>query len=181
VSCATLALVAAGCGGGRRQDAGEPSGNYQVAAAAHFALKQRVADPELFVVDVRNTGREAVPNVAVTVDSFSAPSEQAGLADAQRPVWIIDREPAGGTTAYVNTWALGRLDPGQVKRFVWRVVAVQPGTHAVKWQVAAGLNGKAKATLAGNRVPAGQFMVDISDTPARLRVDPATGDVVRGG
>jgi hypothetical protein len=182
VPCATLAaLVAAGCGGGERQDAGEKAGTYEVAAVAHFAPKQRVADPELFVVDVRNTGRETVPNVAVTVSSFSARSEEADLADAQRPAWVIDREPRGGATAYVNTWALGPLAPGRAKRFVWRVVAVAPGTHTVKWQVAAGLNGKAKATLAGNRVPAGQFTVDVSDAPANLRVDPATGEVVRSG
>ena len=64
---------------------------------------------------------------------------------------------------------------------MWRVTAVQAGTHTVKWQVAAGLNGKAKATLAGNRAPAGTFTVDVSAKPAQARVDPETGKVVREG
>ena len=67
----------------------------------------------------------------------------------------------------------------QTRRFVWRVTAVQAGTHTVKWQVAAGLNGKAKATLAGNRAPAGSVTVDVSAKPAQAHVDPKTGRVVR--
>jgi hypothetical protein len=176
------ALAVAGCGGGERQDANEPSGSFRVAVVrASFPTKQRLAEPERFVIAVRNTGTKAVPNVAVTVTSFASRSEQAGLADPDRAVWIVDDGPRGGDTAYTNTWALGRLAPGQTRRFVWRVTAVQPGTHTVKWQVAAGLNGKAKATLADNSAPAGSFTVDISDRPSQARVDPETGKVVRDG
>jgi hypothetical protein len=183
VPCALLAAFAvAGCGGGERQDANEPSGSFQVAVVrASFPAKQRLAKPERLVIAVRNTGTKTVPNLAVTVNSFASRSEQAGLADPERAVWIVDDGPRGGDTAYVGTWALGRLAPGQTRRFVWRVTAVQPGTHTVKWQVAAGLNGKAKATLADNSAPAGSFTVDISDRPAQTRVDPETGKVVRNG
>jgi hypothetical protein len=178
---AGLAAVAvAGCGGGERQDADEPSGTFQVdVVRASFPTKQHLAQPERFVIAVRNTGDQAVPNVAVTVSSFAERSEQAGLADPERAVWIIDSSPSGGQTAYTNTWALGRLPPGQTRRFVWRVTAVKAGTHTVKWQVAAGLNGKAKATLAGNRAPAGSVTVDVSAKPAQAHVDPKTGKVVR--
>jgi hypothetical protein len=180
---ASLAAVAlTGCGGGERQDANEPSGTFRVdVVRASFPTKQHLAQPERFVIAVRNTGRETVPNVAVTVSSFAERSEQAGLADAERAVWIIDSSPSGGQTAYTNTWALGRLAPGQTRRFVWRVTAVKAGTHTVKWQVAAGLNGKAKATLSGNRAPAGSVTVDVSEKPAQARVDPETGKVVRDG
>ena len=174
------ALAAAGCGGGERQDASEPSGTFRVAIVrASFPTKQHLAKQERFVIAVRNTGSRTVPDLAVTVDSFASRSQQAGLADPSRAVWIIDDGPRGGDTAYTNTWALGRLAPGQTRRFVWRVTAVQAGTHTVKWQVAAGLNGKAKATLAGNRAPSGSITVDISDRPARSRVDPATGEIIR--
>jgi hypothetical protein len=178
---AGLAAVAlAGCGGGDPQDADEPSGTFQVdVVRASFPTKQHLAQPERFVIAVRNTGDQAVPNVAVTVSSFAERSEQAGLADPERAVWIIDSSPSGGQTAYTNTWALGRLPPGQTRRFVWRVTAVKAGTHTVKWQVAAGLNGKAKATLAGNRAPAGSVTVDVSAKPAQAHVDPKTGKVVR--
>jgi hypothetical protein len=180
---ASLAAVAlAGCGGGERQDAKEPSGTFRVAVVrASFPTKQHLAQPERFVIAVRNTGRETVPNVAVTVNSFAERSEQAGLADPERAVWIVDSSPSGGQTAYTSTWALGRLAPGQTRRFVWRVTAVKAGTHTVKWQVAAGLNGKANATLAGNRAPAGSVTVDVSEKPAQAHVDPETGKVVRDG
>jgi len=155
IAASVAAVAVGGCGGGKSQDADEPSGMFQVdVVRASFPTKQHLAQPERFVIAVRNTGNETVPNVAVTVSSFAARSEQAGLADPERAVWIIDSSPRGGDTAYTNTWALGRLAPGQTRRFVWRVTAVQAGTHTVKWQVAAGLNGKAKATLAGNRAPA---------------------------
>jgi hypothetical protein len=183
VPCAALVVLGvSGCGGGERQDANEPSGTFRVnVVRASFPAKQRLAKPERMVITVRNAGRETVPDLAVSVDSFAARSEQPELADSQRAVWIVDRPPSGGETAYVGTWALGPLRPGEVKRFVWDVTAVQSGTHTVKWQVAGGLNGKAKAVLAGNRAPAGSFTVDISDRPARMRVDPETGQVVRVG
>jgi len=179
---AAAALILSGCGGGARQDASEPSGTFRVAVVdASFPAKQRLATPQRLVIAVKNTGKRTMPDVAVTVDSFDAPSARTDLADAQRPVWVVDDGPAGGTTAYTNTWALGSLRPGQIRRFTWQVTAVQPGTHTVKWQVAAGLNGKAKATLAGNRAPAGSFTVDVSEQPAASRVDPKTGAVVRDG
>jgi hypothetical protein len=176
------AVVAAGCGGGERQDADEPSGSFQVAVVrASFPPRQHLAQSERFVIAVRNTGAQAVPNVAVTVDSFASRSQQPGLADAGRAVWVVDDGPHGGDTAYTDTWALGRLAPGQTRRFVWRVTAIQPGTHTVRWQIAAGLGGRAKAVLAGNRDPSGAITVDVSDRPAQARVDPDTGDVVRSG
>ena len=135
IAAGVAALAVAGCGGGERQDADEPSGTFRVDVVnASFPTKQHLAKSERFVIAVRNTGREAVPNVAVTVDSFAARSQQAGLADPSRPVWIVDAAPRGGDTAYTNTWALGRLAPGQTRRFVWRVTAVQAGTHTVKWR-----------------------------------------------
>jgi hypothetical protein len=182
IAAGAATLAVAGCGGGERQDAAEPSGTFKVdVVRASFPTKQHLAQPERFVIAVRNTGDRAVPNVAVTVSSFAERSEQAGLADPERAVWIIDDSPRGGQTAYTNTWALGRLPPGQTRRFVWRVTAVQAGTHTVKWQVAAGLNGKAKATLSGNRAPAGSVTVDVSDKPGQARVDPKTGEVIREG
>jgi hypothetical protein len=182
IAASAAALAVAGCGGGERQDTAEPSGTFEVdVVTASFPTKQHLAQPERFVIAVRNSGEKTVPNVAVTVSSFAERSEQAGLADPERAVWIIDDSPRGGQTAYTNTWALGRLAPGQTRRFVWRVTAVQAGTHTVKWQVAAGLNGKAKATLSGNRAPAGSVTVDVSDKPGQAHVDPKTGKVVREG
>ena len=72
---------------------------------------------------------------------------------AARPVHASPTCSQGGSggavTAYSNTWALGALAPGKTATFVWRVTAVQPGVHTVAWEVAAGLNGKAKAVQNG--------------------------------
>jgi len=174
LAATTLAL--AGCGGGERQDANEASGTFALEVVdATFPQDQSLAAASEMKITVRNADSKAVPVVAVTVDSFSKDSDQAGLADPSRPVWVIDREPVGGETAYTNTWALGSLAAGQTRTFSWKVTPVQSGTHTVKYKVAAGLDGKAKTASD----LAGDFTVDIDDAPAQARVDPETGDVIR--
>jgi hypothetical protein len=173
------ALLVAGCGGGERQDEDEPEGNFSVdVVAAEFPEQQRLAEKVALKLRVRNTDSKTIPNLAVTVDGFSKRSQQPGLADPSRPVWIIDDGPRGGVTAYTNTWALGRVPAGETKEFVWQVTPVKAGTYEVKYRVAAGLDGKAKAVLAGGERPAGSFEVDVSREPDQSRVDPDTGEVV---
>jgi len=180
-AAAFVVLGTAACGGGASQTADEPSGTYRVAIVrSSFPVRQHVAAPTRLVIDVRNTGRKTVPDVAVTVDAFSSRSERTDLADPVRPVWIVDRPPEGSTTAYTDTWALGPLAAGETKRFVWHLTPVQPGTHHLEYRVAAGLTGQAKAVLAGDRVPEREMTVRISTRPASARVDPETGAVVRG-
>ena len=80
--------------------------------------------------------------------------------------------PGGAVTAYSNTWALGALAPGHTAKFDWAVTAVEPGRHVVAWEVAAGLNGKAKAVLPGRRRPPhGTFTVLIHSAPAESYVN----------
>lgn len=174
------ALVA-GCGGGERQDANEPSGTYKVqVVSSRFPAKQRLARQEQMVVAVRNADTRTIPNLAVTVEpGFTVRSNRTDLADPNRPVWIVDDGPLGGDTAYTNTWALGALKAGETKRFVWKVTPVQTGSHEVRFRIAAGLNGKAKAEAAGGQAAEGTFDVNISSKPAQARVDPATGKVIR--
>jgi hypothetical protein len=176
-----VAATVAGCGGGDRQDNNEPSGTFNLdVVRADFPTKQRLAKQEEFVVEVHNADRRSIPNVAVTIDpGFTTRSDRQDLADPNRPVWIVDSGPEGGTTAYTNTWALGALGPGKTARFVWRVTAVRAGTYDVHYRVAAGLNGKAKAQGANGNAPEGSFTVNVSGKPSQARVDPETGDVVR--
>ena len=179
-----LALVAGCGGGGERQDEDEPSGTWNVeVVAAEFPTAQHIAKPETMRISVRNASDRAVPNVAVTVDSFTQRSKQAGLADANRPVWVVDDAPRGGTTAYTNTWALGRIPPGETKTFSFKVTPVKaspPGKpFNLRWRLSAGLDGKAKARLASGERPEGSFSVRVSRAPAQSRVDPETGEVIR--
>jgi hypothetical protein len=175
-----VALAVAGCGGGDRQDKNEPSGTFSMnVVRAAFPQSQSLAKQEALTIAVKNTDSRAIPDLAVTVDSFSTRSQQQGLADPNRPVWIVDEGPTGGTTAYTNTWALGSVPPGATRTFTWKVTAILPGTHTVKYRVAAGLNGKAKAKVNGHADFQGTFTVAISGKPAQSRVDPVTGKVIR--
>jgi hypothetical protein len=190
---ATLALSA--CGGGARQDAQEPSGNFAVRVeAATFPTSQRLSQHTHMVISVKNAGNKAIPDIAVTItdpkwgtsiQAFAQHVSMTGLASHSRPVWIVDRPPdpngqcgfscskggpGGAATAYSNTWALGRLAPGQSVKFDWALTAVVAGTHVVHYRIAAGLNGKAKATLSGGGIPQGTFTVKISKAPAQSYV-----------
>jgi len=171
--------AATGCGSGERQDSGEPAGTFRVDVLdARFPERQRLAQQTQMTIRVRNAGSRTVPNLAVTVDRFSRRSEETGLADASRAVWIVDREPAGGTTAYRNTWSLDGVPPGAVRTFTWRVTAMAPGRHELTYRVAAGLDGRAEAVTREGGPPEGSFSVTVSARPARERVDPETGRVV---
>jgi hypothetical protein len=179
--CALGALLASGCGGGgERQDADEPSGEWTVdVVEAAFPEQQRLAEQVSLRLRVKNADSEPMPNVAVTVNGFSARSEQPGLADPDRPVWVIDDGPRGGVTAYTNTWSLGSVPAGQEKEFVWKVTPVKAGSFKVRYRVSAGLDGKAKAVLAGGDQPSGEFDVQVSREPDQSRVDPDSGAVIR--
>jgi hypothetical protein len=197
LAAAACALLVAGCGGGSRQDAGEPAGTFAMEVLhPSFPTAQSIARQTSFVLPVRNSGSRTVPNVAVTIDSFDYTSDYPQLAADKRPVWVIERgpgavasppveseqisPPGGGQTAYVNTWALGALAPGATRTFVWRVVPVKAGTYTVHYTVAAGLSGKAKARLSSGGPVQGQFAVYIKPTPALTHVNPDTGRVEPG-
>ena len=156
IACAGLI---AGCGGGgTRQDANEPSGDFKVQVVrAKFPLTQSLAKRSRMVIAIKNVDTKTIPNVAVTVKSFDQAKNDPSLADPNRPRFIVNKGPAGGDTAYVGTSALGPLKPGETKTFTWDVTAVMPGKYSLKYAVAAGLNGKAKAVLASGGAPTGEF------------------------
>ncbi|MEA2425896.1 MAG: hypothetical protein QOH13_2306 [Thermoleophilaceae bacterium] len=195
------------CGGGNKQDANEPRGNFTVdVTRASFPASQKLAEQSRMTITVKNTGEEQVPNLVVTLrsgrpgasggggtgsssqDAFGYRTSQPGVADATRPTWVIDRGPdqvqregsGGAVTAYVNTWALGPLAKGRTKSFTWDVTPVRPGTYGIDWRVSAGLDGKAIAKLGSGRIPEGSFTVAISNKPAQATVGP-NGEVIRGG
>jgi hypothetical protein len=191
LSAAAVVLPIAGCGGGERQDKGEPSRSFKVEVVTKsFPLKQRLADAAVMKITVKNADSETIPNVAVTITNddgakggagFATRSDMTGLADASRPLWIVDQGPRGGDTAYVSTWALGSLAPGDSKTFEWHVTPVVAGAHTLRWHVAAGLNGKAIARTEDDKDPVGTFAVNVSRKPPEVTVDPKTGDVVTEG
>jgi hypothetical protein len=181
-ACCALAAVGIGCGGdGERADvAGEPNATFDVEVVeARFPSEQRLSQPADLVIRVRNAGEETMPNVAVSITGFYRRSEQPGLADPNRPVYVVKRQPRDSETAYVQTWAMGPLRAGDAREFAWEVVPVEAGTHELAYTVAAGLHGKAKARTTGGGRPGGTFTVEVAKAPAQATVDPDTGEVVR--
>lgn len=189
-ACVAGALAAVGCGddGSERQDADEPSGAYRLEVVrATFPARQSIAARESLRITVRNAGRRTAPAVAVTVGTeakqpggaptaFGQAVEDPRLADATRPVWILDEGPSGGGTAGGSTWALGALAPGRTRTFEWALTPVQPGRYTVAYEIAPGLGGRAR--LAAGSKGSGSFRVRIGDAPPDSRVGE-DGSVVR--
>ena len=182
------ALALASCGGGgERQDKNEPRGKFPVeVVSAEFPSGQKLAKESDLVIKVRNAGDKVIPNIAVTVKGFEERLKDKTLADPNRPVFVIngrpkeigtfpeskEAAPEGGETAYVGTWALGKLKPGATETFRWNVTAVRPGPYKLLYEVSAGLDGKARAVVpgGGDDIPAGQFAGTISEEAPDTRV-----------
>jgi len=193
---ASSALLFAGCGESER-DAKEPKGTYAVEVVrASFPRRQAVARDTRLELVVRNAGSQTIPNVAATVDSFYYRSDYPRLAVSKRPVWIVNTGPGavanppveseqvnphgGGETAFVNTWALGPLPAGRRARFVWHVTPVKSGRHTIHYAIAAALDGKSVAQLAGGGAPTGRLFARIAPLPPRTHVNPETGQIAPG-
>ena len=186
---ALTTVLVAGCGSGPRQDADEPSGSYKLeVAAAKFPASQSIAQDSRMIVTVRNDDTKAAPNVAVTVETdpskagqgtvaFGQRVDDSRLSDNERPVWVVNEGPPGGDSAATNTWALGRLGPGETRTFTWKVTAVEPGSYTLRYRISPGLAGKAKLAEGGRTD--GLFKVTIDDKPVPARVNDK-GQVVRG-
>jgi hypothetical protein len=168
-----LALALSACGGKERQDVNEDEGTWKVqVVSASFPGKQTLADTTELQIKVKNEDDRTLPNLAVTVDGFDRRDEDKQFAEPRRPIWVIEDGPTNSTTAYTNTWAVGPVPAGQTRTLKWKVTAVRPGTYTLRWRVAAGLNGKAKAVLADDGDPAsGEFVAQVSDKARPYKLD----------
>lgn len=197
VTAFTAAVAFAGCGGGgERQDENEPEGTFRVdVVRAEFPDEQKLAKRSNLEIEVRNADTKTIPNVAITVKGFDRRKEDPRLADPERPIFVVNgvpeligglpesREaaPRGGETAFVDTWALGELKPGESKTFEWSVTAVDAGPYKLTYSVSAGLDGKAKAVLASGQPPTGVFSGVIAEEPPDSRVADDGRTVIREG
>jgi hypothetical protein len=192
-----LVVLIGGCGEGER-NAREVTRTFPVEVlVAHFPAKQAIAHNTRLTLIVRNAGSRTIPNIAVTLDSFYYTSTYPKLAVNKRPVWIVNtgpgavatappvkteevNPPGGGETAFVDTWALGALAPHSSRAFIWRVTPVKAGLHTVHYTVAAGVDGKALARLAGGGLAHGSFTATIAPAPPHTHVNPETGAIEQG-
>jgi hypothetical protein len=183
IALAALASLALTSCGGSEQDAHEPSGKFKVEVHAVFPAKQKLAKRSRMIITVKNVDSRALPNPSVTINSFNRNSQQANLADASRPVFVVNTGPHGGETANQSTSAFGRALPaGQTATFIWNVTAVQAGPYKIHYRVSAGLYGKARAVdSAGTLDPGGQFTGVIIRKAPHSTVNFQNGKTVEGG
>jgi hypothetical protein len=194
---AVAALLAA-CGGESSSDANQPAGTYDVKVTeASFPTEQHLGQTSLMQLGIRNTGKKTLPTLAVTVSvagkegresalPFGFRDPQAGLAQADRPVWVLAQTyprlfgsslPGGATTSNRKTFSFGPLKPGKTVRAVWKLSAVKAGHFTVLYSVAAGLSGTAKAKTTGGVSPGGSFVTDIAAASPDTEVTDS-GEVV---
>ena len=157
-----LAALLSACGGSS-SDSNEPAGNYQVKVTkATFPPKQFVGQTSLMRIDVTNTGKKTVPALSVTVNiegkegegaqiPFAVHDPAAGLANADRPVWVLaatyprlagSSEPGGATTSSPRPSPSARVKKGHSVEAVWKLCAVRPGKYTVGYEIGAGLTAK---------------------------------------
>ena len=157
----SLAVVLTGCGSQDRQDENEEAGTWKVQiVSASFPGKQTLADTSELQIAVKNVDSSTLPNLAVTVDGLSR-DEEKEFAEPKRPIWVIEEPPENSTTAFTNTWAVGAVPADETRTLTWKLTAVRAGTYSVRFRVAAGLDGKAKAEEDGEPAQ-GEFVVQVS-------------------
>ncbi|MBK5232656.1 MAG: hypothetical protein JJE13_06710 [Thermoleophilia bacterium] len=188
---ATSAILA-GCGGGGEsgaQFANEPAGDYPVEVlAADFPPRQTIAETYNFELAVRNSGDETIPAMSVTINlpgegstlAFAYHDDQVGLAQSQRPVWVLEEGypklagtigRGGAATSNRRTFNFGEVEAGDTAEMIWRVVAVKPGEHRISYQVNAGLSGEAHALDASGEPAEGVLPSFISAKPILTKID----------
>jgi hypothetical protein len=194
---AVAALLAA-CGGESSSDANQPSGTYRVQVTdASFPTQQRLGQTSLMQLGIRNSGKKTVPALTVTVtiagkegrDSalpFGVRDPQAGLAQADRPVWVLSETyprlvgssaPGGATTSNRKTFDFGPLKPGESTEAVWKLSAVKAGRFTLLYRIDAGLSGSARAETRGGVAPGGSFVATITQELPETEVND-NGEVV---
>jgi hypothetical protein len=188
----------AGCGSqvvkGDPQDRAEPNGQFPVRVeSATFPQGQKLAKDSSMQIVVENAGQKRIPDVNVTVKcgtglggSFDTTTQDTDVADPQRPQFVVnkiptrtervnpplDPAPLERSSAFVDTYPLGPLDPGRKATFRWDVTAVKAGPYRLCWRVNAGLYGKAKAVASSDSEfgVIGEFKGKISNKPPKARI-----------
>ena len=195
---AVAALLSA-CGGDESSsDANERQGTYEVkVTAASFPTEQQLGQTSLLELGVRNTGKQTLPTLTVTISiagkqgensslPFAIQDPTEGVSQADRPVWVLaasyprlagSDDPGGSTTSNRKTFAFGPLKAGATRNMVWKLSAVKAGDFTVLYRVGAGLGEGVKAKTTGGVAPGGSFATEISSLSPDTEVNDA-GEVV---
>jgi hypothetical protein len=198
-------MLASGCGKSvQEQDKDEPAGAFQVRLlSATFPAKQNLAKDSTMIIEVQNAGTKRIPDINVTVKcpgpglggSFMTVTGESDVSDPERPQFVVDKiptrtprvnppldpAPLERSSAFVDTYPLGPLDPNRKATFRWDVSAVKAGPYRLCWRVNAGLYGKAKAVAASDSPPlVGQFKGEVSNKAPTARIANNGVTVIEG-
>jgi len=195
------ALLASGCGsssgsGAKQTDEAGPH-TYKIEVLdVTFKPAQQVGQPATMRIEVLNADSRAIPNIAVTLDSFYYTEKYPRLAPGKQPVWIVEQgpgkppqapveskvitPPGGGQTDYVNTWALGAMAPQHKQLFEWKVIPLKAGIQHVGLEISAAPGRQVNATLPNGGALRARFRSEIAAAPRTKHVNPSTGQVVPG-
>lgn len=188
------AVVLAGCGGSSESE--EPSGTREVkVVTAEFPTEQRLGQTSLMQLGVRNEGDRPIPGLTFTIsiagregrDStlpFAIRSPQPGLAQPDRPVWVLSEhypklagssKPGGAEGAALKTFTFGPVKPGATTEAVWKLSASRKGSYRLLYAV--GATGEVELETATGAKPGGSFATTITPEVANVTVNDS-GEVV---
>jgi hypothetical protein len=187
------AIVLAGCGG---SSSSEPSGTREVkVTTASFPREQSLGQTSLLRIGVRNESEHPIPALTYTVSiagrqghgatiPFAIRDPQPGLAQPDRPVWVLAEHypklsgssaPGGAEGAALKTYTFGPLKPGATGQAVWKLSAVRKGRYQLRYSI--GSTGEVKLETAGGGKPRGTLAATISPEVQNVTVNGA-GEVV---
>src|SRR5262245_48493563 len=146
-------------------------------------------------IGVRNESDDAIPGLTVTVSiagkegegstlPFAVRDPQPGLAQPDRPVWVLAEGypklsgatgPGGAEGAALKTYTFGPLKPGASAEAVWKLSATRKGDYRVHYSV--GSTGKVEVEAPDGNKPGGTFDAEISSEVPDVTVNDA-GEVV---
>jgi hypothetical protein len=186
LALALLALSVAACGGEASPEGGEATVSYPVkVVSAQFPAKQRLGQTSLLRIEMRNSGRRTIPALTVTTSiagregqasslPFGIRSPQPGLAQPDRPVWVLSAKyprlagsstSAGAEGSARKTFDFGPLKPGATTDAAWKLSAVRTGRFTILFEVGAGQGGKARAEAARGEQAGGSLTAQVSAAP----------------
>lgn len=165
---AACALALGACSGGDESpDVDEPAGSFPVeVTSATFPGRQRVSLTSDLVLTVRNTGDEAVPELAVTVwtgdadldepkpeKPFAVLADDARAGDRARSVWVPTPGfpkvvPEGSTASELpDTGPAGGADAAQTDTFTFGALPAG-ASRTMVWRVTAVRAGRQRLNYA---------------------------------
>ena len=192
-----------GCGAGAARSSGAASAARSGAGGdpsleivrASFPAHQAIAKPARLEIEVRNRSEAPVAALALSVRSFYYRSSYPHLADASRPVWIVDEgpgakpqlpvesvpfdSPGGDVSANQSVWLTGPLGARQSRTFSWRLTPVRSGAQTIAYSLYAGHPGSSGLRPEGQALR-GSFSVQVAPAPPSRYVNPETGAVEVG-